>query len=67
MSKGERVFSAVFGILLLGVGIFAFGQDHLSATWRFGGGFLLVILGGNSLFAAYRNKTSWLSRSGPLP
>lgn len=67
MSRGERIFSAVFGVLLLAVGIFALGQDHLSAVWRLSGGLLLVLLGGNSLFAAYRGKASWLSRLGPLP
>lgn len=67
MSRGERIFSAVFGALLLGVGIFALGQAHVSLAWRLGGGLLLVLLGGNSLFAAYRGKASWLSRLGPLP
>jgi Zn-dependent protease len=67
MSRGERTFSVVFGILLLGVGVFALGLDHESPMWRFGGGLLLVLLGGNSLFAAYRNRPSWLSRLGPLP
>lgn len=67
MSKGERIFSAVFGMFLLAIGIIAFGQDHLTAAWRFSGGLLLALLGGNSIFAAYRGKASWLSRLGPLP
>ena len=67
MSRGERIFSAVFGILLIGVGILALGQDHQPAVWRFGGALLLALLGGNSLFAAYRSRPSWLSRLGPLP
>jgi hypothetical protein len=67
MSKGERLFSAVIGVLLLGVGIFALGQDHLSPAWRLGGGFLFALLGANSLLAAYRGKASWLSHLGPLP
>lgn len=61
------MFSAVFGSLLLGVGVFALGQDNPSPMWRFGGGLLLVLVGGNSLFAAYRSRPSWLSRLGPLP
>ena len=67
MSRVERVFSAVLGALLLGVGIFALGQDHLSPAWRLGSGILLTLLGGNSLFSAYRSRPSWLSRLGPLP
>lgn len=67
MTNGERLFSAVFGALLFGVGVFAFSQDHLSPAWRFGGGFLLILFGANSLLAAYRRRASWLSRLGPLP
>ncbi len=67
MSKGERMFSAVFGVLLLGVGILALAQDHLPFVWRLAGGLLLVLLGGNSVLSAYRGKASWLSRLGPSP
>jgi hypothetical protein len=67
MSKWERIYSAVFGALLLGVGIFALWQDHLSPAWRLGGGILVALLGANSLLGAYRGKASWLSRLGPLP
>lgn len=67
MRKGERIFSAVFGALLLGVGIFALAQGHLSPAWRLVGGLALALLGGNSMFAAYTGNPSWLSRLGPLP
>jgi len=67
MNKGERIFSVMFGAVLLAVGIVALGQDHLSAAWRYIGGSLLILLGGNALYAAYRGKASWLSRIGPLP
>lgn len=67
MSNVERMFSAVFGALLLGVGVFALFQDHLSLAWRLGGAFFLALLGSNSLWAACRGKASWLSRLGPLP
>jgi hypothetical protein len=67
MSNAERILSAVFGALLLIVGIFALFQDHLSSAWRLGGSFCLALLGSNSLWAAYRGKASWLSRLGPLP
>lgn len=67
MSNGERIFSVVFGVLLIGVGVFALYQDHLSFAWRLGAGFLLTLLGTNSLWAACRDRASWLSRLGPLP
>lgn len=67
MTKGERVFLGALGSVLLGVGVFALGQDHLSSLWRLGAGFVLVVLGGNSLLSAIRGKPSWLSRLGPLP
>lgn len=67
MNKGERIFSAVFGALLFAVGVFALAQDHLSPALRVAGGLALILLGGNSMFAAYSGKASWLSRIGPLP
>jgi len=67
MNKGERIFSAMFGAVLLAVGIVALGQDHLSPAWRYIGGSVLILLGGNALYAAYRGKASWLSHVGPLP
>jgi uncharacterized membrane protein HdeD (DUF308 family) len=67
LKKIGRIFSAVLGVILLGAGIIALGQDHLTLAWRLGGGFVLILLGGNSLFAAFRGKESWLSRLGPLP
>jgi hypothetical protein len=67
MTKGERVFLGAFGSFLLGLGVFALGQDHLSLLWRLGGSFVLVMLGGNSLLSAIGGKSSWLSRLGPLP
>jgi hypothetical protein len=67
MSRGERIFSAVFGALLLGVGIASLAQGHLSPAWRLVGALALVLVGGNSMFAAYTGTPSWLSRLGPLP
>ena len=67
MSNSARIFSAVFGVFLIGVAVFALFQDHLSFAWRLGSSFLLALLGSNSLWAAYRGKASWLSCLGPLP
>jgi hypothetical protein len=67
MTKGERIFSVVFGLFLLGVGAYALVQEHVPALWRFGGGLLIALCGANMVYAAYRGKGSWLSRLGPLP
>ncbi len=42
MGNAERIFSAAFGALLPGLGIFALFQDHLSFGWRPGGSCLLA-------------------------
>lgn len=67
MGKLERAFSAAFGLLLLGVGVYAlfFGQEP--AALRIGGGIVFVLFGANLLYASCRRKPSWLSRIGPLP
>ncbi len=67
IGKGERVFAFVFGLFLVGVGayILLFGQT--TAAWRFGGGGVLALLGGNMLQSSWRGKPSWISHLGPLP
>ncbi len=67
MSRTERIFSAVFGLFLLGVGIYALLLSQAPAPWQIGGGMGVTLLGGNMLHASYRGKPSWLSRIGPLP
>lgn len=67
VSVGERVFSAVFGAVLIAIGIFALAQGHLSPLWRFCGGIGVVLFGANAVVAACRGRPSWLSRLGPLP
>ena len=67
MGKAIRIFEAVFGLLLLGIGMFVLGLDHLSRLWQLGGACLFMLLGGNLVWAACRGRKSWLSRVGPLP
>jgi small neutral amino acid transporter SnatA (MarC family) len=67
MSKTERAFSAVFGLFLLGVGIYALLLSQALTPWHIAGGIVLVLFGGNMLLASYRGKSSWLSWLGPLP
>ncbi|RPI70239.1 MAG: hypothetical protein EHM38_03875 [Geobacteraceae bacterium] len=67
MSKVERAFSAVFGLFILGVGVYALLLNQAPTPWRIGGGMVMALLGGNMLLASYRGKPSWLSWIGPLP
>lgn len=67
MSKAERIFSVLFGLLLCGVGIYVLVFSHEFKFWQLIGGMLLALFGSNMLYAAYRNKQSWLSRIGTLP
>ena len=67
MKKGERIFLAVFGLFLLSIGLYTLVLGETPAAWRFMGGTVLAVLGGNMLYAFYTGKRSWLSRVGPLP
>lgn len=67
INKGERIFTFVFGIFLVGVGVYALLFAQTDAIWRFGGGGVLILLGSNMLLSAWQNQPSWLSRLGPLP
>jgi uncharacterized membrane protein HdeD (DUF308 family) len=62
-----RLVSGVFGLCLVGVGVYALffvgPPDALQSL----GGAVLMLLGGNMLLAACRARESWLSRIGPLP
>jgi hypothetical protein len=67
MHKGERIFSAVFGLFLLSIALYVLVLGETPAAWRFIGGAVLAVLGANMLYASYTGKRSWLSRVGPLP
>jgi len=67
VKKGERIFSAVFGLFLLGIGVYVLILGDAPAAWRFIGGAVMAILGGNMVYASYSGKPSWLSKVGPLP
>jgi hypothetical protein len=62
-----RMLAAAFGLFLLGVGGYVLAFSEAAVLWRLIGGGLLAVLGGNLLYAAYKDKPSWLSKVGPLP
>lgn len=67
MAKAERVFAAVFGLFLLGIGLYVLVLGEAPAAWRYTGGAVLAALGANLLYASGTGRRSWLSRVGPLP
>ncbi len=66
MGNGERVFLALFGALLLGVGIYALLDGEADAVWRYLGGLSFAALGANAIHGAVIGRRPWIARIGPL-
>lgn len=62
-----RVLSGLFGLVLVGAGLYVIGFTDASAVVRCGVGLVMGLLGVNAILAACRGTASWLSRIGPLP
>ena len=62
-----RLFSGVFGLFLLGVGIYVVFFGVVEPLLRIGAGLLIALLGANAVWSAIQAKASWLSKVGPLP
>ena len=62
-----RLITAVFGLLLIGVGCYALFLADTAGVIRFAGGTAFVAVGGNMVWSAVAARESWLSRLGPLP
>lgn len=65
--KMYRLLTAAFGLLLIGVGVYALIFAGTSTVVRLVGGSALVLAGYNMVSSAYQAKESWLSKLGPLP
>lgn len=65
MRSAERVFAALFGMLLLGTGIYA--ALFAAVVWGYIGGLLLAVLGANAIYASLTDKRPWIFLIGPLP
>ncbi len=57
MKNRERAFVIVFGLLLLGVGIYAVLQAEAPAAWRYIGGGVLFALGANAVYGGLIGNT----------
>ena len=62
-----RVLSAIFGLFLIGVGIFTVVFGVVVPLYRISLGVLIAVLGAQALWSAIRSKPSWLSQLGPFP
>ncbi|SFI17255.1 hypothetical protein SAMN05216206_1735 [Pseudomonas guineae] len=62
-----RLASAVFGLFLMGVGLYVLCFGVVDPAWRIGLGLLIALLGINALWAAIQAKAAWLRKLGPLP
>lgn len=67
MENGERVFVALFGLLLLGLGSYVLLFAELAEVWRYVGGLSFAALGVNAIHGAAIGRRPWISRIGPLP
>ena len=67
MGSGERLFVGLLGALLLGSGLYAVLAGAAPPVWRYPGGALLAVLGGNAVWGAFTGTRPWISRIGPLP
>jgi uncharacterized membrane protein HdeD (DUF308 family) len=65
--KLYRLFSSVFGLFLVGVGVYVLLLPAPKTILQMAAGLVLVLLGLNLFVSALRAKESWLSRIGPLP
>ena len=67
MNTWERVFVGTFGLLLLGVGIYALMLSDASPTWRYLGAGVFGVLGLNAIYGCITGNRPWVSKIGPLP
>ena len=62
-----RSLTALMGVLLLGVGIWAAFFTDASLMNRLVAFLIFGTVGANALIAALASKESWISKIGPLP
>ncbi len=61
-----RVLSGMFGLFLMGVGIYIVFYGVVDPLIRIGAGLVIVLFGAETVWAANRSRQSWLSKLGPV-
>ncbi len=63
----HRLFTGGLGVVILGSGVYAMRFVSSSGMFQFVGAAVLIVLGVNMVFSAFRARESWMSKIGPLP
>ncbi len=61
-----RIFSGLFGIFLIVVGIAVFFVGVVAPILKLIFGIIIILLGAESVWAAIHAKQSWLTKLGPF-
>lgn len=58
--------SGLLAHFLLGAGVYLLVSEVISDVYRYLGGVVLCVLGGNAAYGALVGKRPWISKIGPL-
>ena len=61
-----RIFSGLFGIFLIAVGIAVLFIGVVAPILKLIFGVIIILLGADSVWAAIHSKQSWLAKLGPF-
>lgn len=61
-----RALSGLFGLFLTGLRIYVIFFGVVDAFLRMGIGFIIAVLGAETLWCAIQSKQSWLAKLGPF-
>ena len=61
-----RVLSGLFGLFLIGVGIYAIFFGVVGLFARVSVGLVITVLGAETLWSSVQSKQSWLAKLGPF-
>ena len=61
-----RVLSGLFGLFLIGVGLYVIFFGVVGLFARVSIGLVIAVLGAETLWSSVQSKQSWLARLGPF-